>query len=73
MSGETLEVSLEKEKDRIYKFVNARQPIVSIQKVELEIGFIIFEDKTAWTAGTFLRQDPNNPDRYNPIETEPPH
>lgn len=72
MPGKTVEVSLDKEKDRIYKFVNERQPIESIQKVELEIGFIIFEDKTAWTAGTFLRQDPNNPNRYNPIESDPP-
>ena len=72
MPGETLEVSLEMEKDKIYKFVNERQPIESIQKVELEIGFIIFEDKTAWTAGSFLRQDPNNPNRYNHIGSEPP-
>lgn len=67
--GETLEISLDKEKDRIYKFVNERQPIETIHNVELEIGFIIFEDKTAWTAGTFLHQDSDNPDKYNPIET----
>lgn len=70
-AGETLEVNLDKEKDKIYKFVNERQPIESIQKVELEIGFIIFEDKTAWTAGGFLRQDPDNPRKYNPIRGEP--
>lgn len=70
MPSEILEISLDKEKDKIYKFVNERQPIESIQKVELEIGFIIFEDKTAWTAGTFMRPDPNNPDRYNPMESE---
>jgi hypothetical protein len=69
--GETLEISLEEEKDRIYKFVNERQPIETIQKVELEIGFIIFEDKTAWSAGTFKQQDPDNPDRYIPIKDEP--
>jgi len=72
MPGETLEVTLDKEKDKIYKFVYERLPIESIQKVELEIGFIIFEDKTAWTAGTFLRQDPNNPNRYNPIISQLP-
>jgi hypothetical protein len=69
--GETLEVSLDKEEGRIYKFVNERQPIETIHKIELEIALIIFEDKTAWSSGTFLRQDPNNPDRYNPIESEP--
>jgi len=72
MPGETLEVFLDNEKDKIYKFVNERQSIESIQKVELEIGFIVFEDKTAWTAGSFLRQDPNNPNRYNNIGSEPP-
>jgi hypothetical protein len=71
MPGETLEISLDKEKDKISKFISERQPIESIQKVELEIGFIVFEDKTAWVAGGFLRQDPNNPNRYNPIESEP--
>ena len=70
--SETLEVSLGKEKDKITKFINERQPIESILKVELEIGMIIFEDKTAWNAGTFLRQDTNNPDRYNPIGSELP-
>jgi hypothetical protein len=67
--GETLDVFLEKEKEKIYKFINERQPIESIKKVELEISFIIFEDKTAWSVGTFKRQDPENSDRYNP---EPP-
>ena len=71
MPDETLEISLDKEKDRIYKFVNERQPIEKIQKVELEIGFIIFEDRTAWSAGSFMRQDRNNPRIYNPIEKEP--
>ena len=65
MPDETLEVSLDKEKDRIYKFINERQPIESIQKVELEISFIVFEDETAWSVGSFMRQDLNNPDRYN--------
>lgn len=72
MPSEILKISLDKEKDKIYKFVNERQPIESIQKVELEIGFIVFEDKTAWTAGNFLRQDPNDPNRYNNIGSQPP-
>jgi hypothetical protein len=65
--GETLEVLLEKEKDAIYKFINERQPVESIKKIELEISFIIFDDKSAWSAGSFMRQDPENPDRYNPV------
>ena len=68
--GETLEIALDKEKEKLYKFLSGRQPIESIKKVELEIGYIIFEDKTAWTAGTFLRQDPANPSRYNPVDAK---
>lgn len=69
--AEILEVSLDREKERIYKFVNERQPIESIQKIELETGFIIFEDRTAWLAGSFLRQDSGDPDLYKHIEDEP--
>lgn len=69
-SGEVLKVSLKEEKDRIYNFVEERQPIQTIQQVELEIGFIIFEDKTAWVAGTFLRQDTSDPDKYKPIDKQ---
>ena len=68
--GETLKVVLDNEKDRIYKFINERQPVQTIHKIELEIGFVIFEDKTAWTAGAFLRQDVNDSDRYVPIKIE---
>lgn len=68
---ENLEIFLNKEITKIYKFITQRQPIETINKIELEIGFIIFEDKTAWTAGSFLRQDSANPDRYNPIGTNP--
>jgi hypothetical protein len=64
--GETFEVFLEKEKEGIYKFINERQPVELIKKIELEISFIIFDDKTAWSAGSFMRQDPENPDKYNP-------
>lgn len=68
---ETLEIFLDKETTKIYKFINQRQPVETINKVDLEIGFIIFEDKTAWTAGAFMRQDPANPDRYIPIGISP--
>lgn len=66
--GGILDVNLATDKDKLFRFVKERQPIESIRKVELEIGFIIFDDKTAWTAGTFLRQDPDNPQVYKPIE-----
>lgn len=67
-SNEILEVSLNKEKDKLDKFVTSRQPFELIHTIELEIGFIVFEDKSAWSAGAFMRQDSNNPDVYIPVE-----
>ncbi|HEX8565775.1 MAG TPA: hypothetical protein VF648_08895 [Pyrinomonadaceae bacterium] len=67
-----LEVSLNKEYDKLAKFINARSPIEFMRKVELEIGFVVFDDKTAWS-GSYLRQDPNNPRRYIGIESDSPH
>lgn len=72
MPGETFDVPLEREKEKLYKFISERQSIESIQKVELEVGFIILEDKTAWAAGTFLHHDANKPGRYNPIRSQQP-
>lgn len=69
--GETVEASLVKEKDKIYKFVNERQPIETIHEVEIQVALVIFDDKTAWFVGSFMRQDPNDPRRYNPIEDKP--
>lgn len=71
MPDDTLEVSLSKDFDELAKFINGRSPIKSMWKVELEIGFVVFDDKTAW-AGEYLRQDPNNPRRYINIESNPP-
>ena len=44
----------------------------NICKLELEIGFVIFADKTAWVAGEYKVQDPNDPDRYIPVGPIPP-
>ena len=68
---DSIEVSLNKDYDELLRFINTRTHISSLRKVELEIGFIIFDDKTAWSAGSFSRQDPNNPGRY--IDIEPNH
>jgi hypothetical protein len=67
MPGKMLEVALRDEYAKIAKFVETRQPMNSLKTIQLEIGFIIFEDGLAWAAGDFLRQDPNNPNRYHNI------
>lgn len=66
-SNEAIEVALASEIQKIAKFVGERRSLASINKVQLEIGFVVLNDKTAWSAGTFLRQDPNNPTRWLPI------
>ena len=68
----SIEVELSKDYDELAKFINGRSPIKSMRKVELEIGFVIFDDKTAWSAGAYSRQDPNNPKRYVDIESNQP-
>jgi len=71
MPKEALDISLASEYAKISNFVGNRHSISSINRIELEISFIVFEDGTAWSVGDFMRQDPNNPDRYIPVEWPP--
>jgi hypothetical protein len=71
LPGDTLEIPLDKHYTKIKSFVEGRHRITDISKLELGIGFVVFADKTAWTAGNFLRQDPNNPDHYINIGDKP--
>jgi hypothetical protein len=65
--GESLEIPVTQNHEKMKSFVEQGMPFRNIGKVELEIGFVVFADKTAWSAGVFKRQNPNNPDRYDPI------
>ena len=71
--GDKLEVELDGHYDRLARFMGTRRPAGQIRKAQIEIGFIIFGDKTAWAAGDFLRQDPDNPDYYRNVGPNPPH
>lgn len=62
--GESVNVDLESEKSKLDRFIGERQPIDLISEVELEIGFIAFEDGTAWSSGNFFRRDSDNPGRF---------
>jgi hypothetical protein len=64
MPGDILEIPLDKHYAKIKSFVERRHRITDIHKLELEIGFVIFADKTCWAAGNFCRQDPNDPDHF---------
>lgn len=68
--NDNLGVSLNNEYRKLTKFINGRQSITSIKKVELEIGLVVFDDKTAW-AGEFMKEDPNKPGSYIGINSTP--
>jgi len=72
LPGESLEIPVTQNHDKMKSFVEKAMPFQNIRKVELEIGFVVFADKTAWSAGIFKRQNPNNPDRYSPITSGTP-
>ena len=65
--GETIEVEMSKEIDQVKKFVESRQPMESLKQVEIEIGLILFTDKTGWEAGTKIRQDARDPNSFIPV------
>jgi hypothetical protein len=64
MPGEKFEFAVEPHYQQLERFLRKRHLMSELHQAEVEIGFIIFEDGTGWTAGDFLRPDPNNPKRY---------
>lgn len=72
MPKETLDVSLAAKYDEISRFLIERRSIESIQKIRLEVSFIVFDDSTAWSVGTFMTRDPDNSDRYIPVQASLP-
>jgi hypothetical protein len=71
LPGDSLEIPLQQHYAKIKSFIEQRRLIKEIRKAEIAIGFVVFADKTGWTAGNFLRQDPNNPDHYINIGDKP--
>lgn len=68
--SENIELQLtDKDFDALKSFIEKRQPFSSINKVDIRVSFILFEDGTAWTGGNFARPDPYNPNKYIPINT----
>lgn len=68
---DTLDITLDTHYDRVKNFVELRHPIKDIHEAEIEIGFIIFSDTSAWAAGSFYQQDPNDPDHYINVGDRP--
>jgi hypothetical protein len=73
MPGEKLEIAVNGHYDELARFMESRHSMNQLHRVQVEIGFINFDDDTAWTAGSFLRLDPNNPLHYFNIGTTPPN
>jgi len=66
--NDSLDVALGPKYSDMTRFIGARTSIESIHHIQLEVSFIVFDDGAAWSAGSFMRQDPTNPDRYIPVE-----
>lgn len=62
--GERVEIRGKKMTDQFKKSMG------DFTEVEVGVGFVIFDDKTAWRAGRFLRQDETNPLRWIPIANQ---
>ena len=62
--GEKFEITLNDDYDKLERFIRIRHRMNEIRRAQVEVGFMVFEDKTAWTAGDFLVPDPNNPKHY---------
>ena len=71
MPGETLEITLDNDYDRLERFVGIRHSMNQIHRVQVEVGFIVFDDGTAWIVGDFFRPDPNNPRHYINVGPKP--
>lgn len=70
-SGDTVDIPLSPKYSDISRFVGHRHLIGTIHKIQFQVSFIVFDDGTAWSVGTFMLQDPNDPNRYIPILPSP--
>ncbi len=66
--GEETEVKLSSVALRkVKELIESKQSFSSINKIDVRISFIAFDDGTAWSAGEFRRPDPANPNRFIPV------
>jgi hypothetical protein len=53
---------------RLTRFLDSRHPLSQLSQAEIGFGMVHFDDGTAWSAGTFMKPDPMDPNRWLPIE-----
>lgn len=57
----------EKRYANMLKLIQERHSLSDISKALIRVGFVVFDDGTAWSAGSFYRQAEENPKRWIPI------
>ena len=73
MPGEKLEITLDDDYDRLERFIQIRHSMKQIHRAQVEVGFIVFDDGTAWIVGDYFRRDPNKSGRYLNVGRTPPN
>ena len=53
------------------RFIESRLPLANISKVIVNVQFVAFDDDTGWSNGEYMRQTPDNPNRWVPIVKSP--
>jgi len=62
-----LTVNMSDRQDWLESFLQPRHSMSQINKVEMQVGIAVFDDKTAWGGGQFYVEDPNKSGRYIPV------
>ncbi|MEW6127376.1 MAG: hypothetical protein AB1757_10080 [Acidobacteriota bacterium] len=71
--GEEITFTVDESQYRsLVKVVENKQPVSSINKVLIEIRFVVFTDNMGWRSGDFLRQDPSDSMRWKTVSLYPP-
>ncbi len=69
-SEETVKLELTERKfETLKSFIETRQLLDNLSRVDIRIVFVLFEDGTGWSSGHLVQPDPNNPKKFIPVET----
>lgn len=56
----------------LIKFLQKRQPLSTIHKMEINFKFVHFKNGLAWDTGQYLKPSPDNPKLYIPVDDPKP-
>ena len=69
--GDSLDIPLVEHYPKIKAFILNRQQPSDIHKMDLAARFVVFADRTGWSAGNFYKPDPNDANHYINIGDKP--